>query len=124
MKSKQIFLTIASLIVSACGPGNTDWDYPIAGGYYLADAGGDNKAIVLRGNAQISGIVIDARVDKYAVDGQKILVARRPWIPFMDGKVQSAQLSSDCEYWSIDIISHAVRKIDDHSHWPNLSCKY
>ena len=118
-------LCMLSLLVAACGAGVAAWDYPIVAGYYLSDAGGDNRMIVYKGaTIADSAIVIDARVDNYIVSGSRIFVARRPWFFITnENGASSAELSPDCEFWTIDTETKAVAKLASNDQRPDLRCK-
>lgn len=116
---------VLTLLVVACGAGISDRDYPIASGYYLSDAGGNNKMIIFKGATMAeSSIVIDARVDKYVVDGSKIIVARRPWLPVeRKNGAMSAELSPECQYWVINRETKAVTQLKSNNRHPDVRCE-
>lgn len=98
------------------GPGIGDFSKPIINGYEYTDAGGYEKVIVYRGGKHAPQMVVDARVDSYKIEGDKIIVARRPRETFYEGnqdQVLSSRLSGDCEYWAINIKTHRVEKTSE-----------
>lgn len=98
-------LYILGGLYSYFGPGI---GVPIINGYEYTDAGGYERMITDQ-----SRVVIDARVDGYKIEGDKIIVARRPRVTFYEGnqdQVLSSRLSGDCEYWAINIKTHRVEK--------------
>ena len=113
---------MVTLAVSACGPGVSDTTYSILGGYIFSDAGGPEKTIIYRGDAAPKGIVIDARVDKYRVVGNRIIVARRPEIQSNGAGPVTTKLSDVCEHWTIDTATHLVSRLDEKSPDAMLSC--
>jgi hypothetical protein len=101
----------------------TDGQFSISNGYAFSDAGGNGRMIVTKSKGkQLGEIVIDARVDAYVVDGNKIIVARRPAGTYMRGEIADWALASTCEYWMIDTETHAVGQIADASKWPSVRC--
>lgn len=69
--------------------------------------------IIYRGEKHAPQMVIDARVDGYKIEGDKIIVARRPRETFYEGnqdQVLSSRLSGECEYWVINIKTDRVEK--------------
>jgi hypothetical protein len=117
-----LFLLVTSLLVSACGPGVTDTTYRIADEYFYSDAGGLEKMIIYRGTEANRGIVIDARVDRYRVEGSRIVVARRPRLISEGGGISTTSLSSTCEHWVIDMPTHQVAQIPDTAPEAQLTC--
>ncbi|MBA3581719.1 MAG: hypothetical protein H0W44_04615 [Gammaproteobacteria bacterium] len=101
-----LLLVVASQFL---GPGVGDFADPIINGYEYNYAGGNEINIVYTGNERSKQIVIDSRVDEYKVDGDRLLVARRPReIYRTDDGVTRTRLSSICEYWIININTHQV----------------
>jgi hypothetical protein len=113
---------VVGLVVSACGPGVSDTTYSILDGYIFSDAGGPEKSIIYRGDAAPRGMVIDARVDKYRVVGNRIIVARRPEIQSNGAGPVTTKLSDVCEHWVIDTATHLVSRLDEKSPDATLSC--
>lgn len=95
-------------------PGFLERGTPVADGYELIDAGGYEQSIVYTGKHRQEGVVIDARVDEFKVDGDRLLVARRPRISKLaaDGALDSA-LQTSCEYWSIDLRTHKIEEVKE-----------
>lgn len=113
---------MTSALFTACGPGNIDGAYPIKNGYLFYETGGNGKTIRYEEQRGWSVMVVPERVDAYEVDGDQIVVARRPAdVVVVDG-VADWRLGALCEYWSIDTKSHAVRRIADVSKWPSVRC--
>ena len=117
-----LFAVMTSVAMTACGPGVVDTTYPILNGYVFSDAGGPEKAIIYRGDAVPKGIVIDARVDKYRVVDNRIIVARRPEVLSKGTNPVTTKLSDTCEHWVIDTQTHAATRVDDKSPDAQLSC--
>lgn len=67
-------------------------------------------------------MVIDARVDKYRIVGNRILVARRPEIQSNGAAPVTTKLSDVCEHWSIDTATHLVSRLDEKLPDAMLSC--
>jgi len=111
-----------AVIISACGPGVTDVTYPILGGYRYSDAGGPERSIYYEGDAAPNMIVVDARVDKYRIVGNRIIVARRPELITRESSPIQTTLSDMCEHWSIDTVSHRVVRLDETSPEASLPC--
>ena len=100
-----VFYILGSLYL---GPGIGDFSKPIINGYEYVDAGGYEKMITNR-----KEVVIDSRVDGYKIEGDKIIVARRPREIFYEGnqkQTPKSRLSGNCEYWAINIKTHRVEK--------------
>jgi len=95
------------------GPGVGDFTTPIADGYEFSDAGGYEKTIIYTGVASPKQIVVDARVDEYRMDGNNLLIARRPREGFRVGEVMHSRLLESCEYWVIDVKTHRIDKTPD-----------
>lgn len=122
MKDTRALRSLVVTLLSGCGSGSTDGEFPISDGYVLSDAGGNEKAIAYLDGRTLGPFVIDARVDSYIVDGRKIIVARRPVETVMRNGIADVVLSSTCEFWVIDTETHAVQQISDASEWPNVRC--
>lgn len=98
------------------GPGISDFSKPIINGYEYSDAGGYEKVIIYRGGERPPQMVIDARVDGHKIEGDKLIVARRPRETFYEGnqdQVLSSRLSGDCEQWVINVKTHLVEKTNE-----------
>lgn len=129
MKTGALALTL-SLTLVACGPGVTDGEFPITGafnsstlsGYFLSDAGGNERFIVYRRLGRPSEIVIDARVDRYLVDGKSLVVARRPAETVFRNGITDVELLPTCEIWLIDMQTRKVRQIRAENRWPSVRC--
>jgi len=112
-----IFLIAASFI----GPGVGDFSKPIINGYEYNFAGGDGIVIDYLGDDMPHKTIVDARVDEYRVDGDKLLVARRPReIYFDQDGAAIGRLLPICEYWTIDTKKHTTLKSVDAN---GLHCK-
>jgi hypothetical protein len=126
------FVKIALLTVSAflflcfigsffLGPGVGDFSEPIINGYVYSDAGWYEKTIIYvysgkeREQKEFpQEIIIDARVDEYRVEGDNLLVARRPReVYFEQDGVTNTRLLPICEYWMIDTKKHTMQKTID-----------
>ena len=101
---------IASLFF---GPGVRDSSESIANGYEFVDSGGYEKVIVYKGMERPNEIVIDARVDAFRLEGNSVLVARRPRNVVVKDQVATARLSGECEYWTIDTGTHSIVQTPD-----------
>lgn len=101
------FLLIAFLLVG-CGPGVTDGSISISNGYRFDDAGNNEKAIIYFGDEREASIVIDARIDKYILEGNLIFVSRRPRELYKEAGVLKARISKNCEFWSINVKDHEL----------------
>ena len=95
------------------GPGIRDYKEEILNDYEFSDAGGYEKMIIYNRKGRRQGIVIDAQVDAYRVEGSDILVAVTPRLIFEgDDKVLRTRLADKCEYWKIDTVTHVVSQIE------------
>ena len=85
----------------------------ISNEYYFVDAGHYERSIEYMGRAREPGTVIDARVDDFKVDGDRVLVARRPRVTELgaDDALRSFLLPR-CEYWVIDLNTHTVAQVE------------
>jgi hypothetical protein len=119
--TRALFSSMVALL-SGCGSGSTDGEFPISNGYVLSDAGGNERAIAYVSGRTLGPFIIDARVDSYFVDGKRIIVARRPVETVMRNGIADVRLSPACEYWMIDTETHAVKQITDASRWPVVRC--
>lgn len=119
--AKPVFVAFALVVAfyfvgsMFLGPGIGDFSDPIINGYEYSDAGGYEKTIVYRGKERSNQIIIDSRVDEYRVEGDKLLVARRPREIFKVGDMANTRLLEGCEYWVINIKTHQVEKTTDSS---------
>lgn len=98
------------------GPGISDFSKPIINGYEYSDAGGYEKMIIYRGGERPPKMVIDSRVDSYKIEGDMLIVARRPRGTFYEenqDQVLSSRLSGDCEHWVINVKTHFVEKTNE-----------
>ncbi len=87
-------------------------DY-IVDDYAIVYAGDIGRSIVLKRNGELDLTIVDARIDDYKVDDQKIYAARTPYETFRleDGTLSYKYLSV-CEYWVIDRRMHEVKKVE------------
>ena len=104
------------------GPGVGDFSDSLANGYEYDYAGGNERAIVYRGDERPNTIIIDARVDGYLVIDDRLLVVRRPREIYKEGDVTKSRLSQECEYWVIDTKNHQVEKIQRSNEFQDLRC--
>lgn len=111
-----LFVLVGNLI----GPGVTDYSDPIINGYRFNDAGHFEKTIIYKDDRNASKIVVDARVDSYFVDGDTLVVARRPREIYQEGGVTRSRLSASCEFYLINTISHTLTSVDKP---PSLDCR-
>jgi hypothetical protein len=119
----KIHVSLLSLLsLAGCGPGVTDGEFSISNGYAFFDPGGVGRMITYENDEGSREVVIDPRVDSYVLDGQNIVVARRPWMDEMRGNVASGKLSQNCEYWIINTATHSVARLEDNKKWPELKC--
>lgn len=95
------------------GPGVGDFEDPIINGYVYSYAGGYEKTIVYKGKERPNQIIIDARVDQYRVDGDKLFIAQRPVEIFKVGDITKSRLLNSCQYWIINVKTHYVEKTAD-----------
>lgn len=123
VKLKSLILAALTLLtLSACGPGVVDGKYPIINGYYYYDAGGWNKTIVYIDAKNKMTMVLDARLDRYRVIGNTIVVAMRPVVDTNTNPID-VKVSNSCQHWLINTITHKVTKIDKSSAGNELSCR-
>ena len=104
---KQCFsfkILLVLLCLSGCrGDGETD----LVNGYKIVFVSSENVFIVDKNK-----VILDAKVENYRVEGNNILVAKRP-IQFVDndGLVLSKPVYSYiCEYWIIDTKKNTLLK--------------
>ena len=83
----------------------------IINGYEYLYMDRDAKMIVYSGNERSQAVIIDSRVDEYRVEGDRLIVARRPVEDHLaaDGVLHS-RLLPNCEFWVIDTKTHKVEK--------------
>jgi hypothetical protein len=114
---------VAIVGLAGCGAGVSDTTYPILGGYVFSDAGGPEKTIIYQGDGAQKGTVIDGRVDRYRIVGNRIVVARRPEVQ-SDGASGpiTTKLSDGCEHWVINTGTHVVARVDEKSPDALLAC--
>lgn len=115
-------LPLLIMLVTGCGPGMTDGAYPIKDGYLLYDTGTNGKTIEYKDKKGVMNNVVRERADSYIVDGNKIIVARRPAEIVMRGGIADWKVSPTCEYWMINTETHAVEQIADASKWSTVRC--
>ncbi len=126
---KNLLWLIGILLISAFlatrffGPGLGDFSDSIINGYTYDYVDNDEISISYRGEETQNGIVIDSRVDQFRVEGNKILVARRPRETYIDRGFAKGRLTDKCEYWVIDTSSHQVQKLNESSKIQDLFCK-
>jgi len=109
-------------MLAGCGPGVTDGEWEITNGYSYVDTGSNGKAIY-----EDKKSIIAPRVDSYKVDGDNIIVARRPagtwWREDQHGnKFSDWTLADTCEYWMINTRTHEIKQIPDTKNWPTVQC--
>ena len=83
----------------------------------------NNKQILFMGGKFKDRPTILPRVDRYKVDGDKILVAQTP-VEFSrdsNGSVVE-RLLGVCNHWVIDTKTHKVTMTDDPAEWGDLRC--
>jgi len=113
LSSLVILIILVILGSFFIGPGVLDFDDEIINGYRYFDTGGYEKLIVYTGNEQ-NVMGIKSEVSEFKIDGDKILVARRPVEYFKDSNGNSrSRLTDDCEYWVIDTKNHLNEKTSD-----------
>lgn len=113
-----ILCIIALLSLITCnflGPGISDYEHSIAGGYSYSHAGHYEAVIIYTGNdkEKEKKIIIDAKVLKYVIDENKIKVVRQPREIFFEGDVANSRLVQNCEYWEIDLSNKIATKIKE-----------
>jgi hypothetical protein len=118
---KLILFSIAGLLLLLIvnllffyDPGVGNLPEPIINGY---EYNGYDEKIVYQSEEFRPLTIIDSRVDEYRIDGDNLIVARRPresnnfWV---------SHLSKNCEYWVIDTKKHTVQTTSDAN---GLHCK-
>ena len=115
-------LPLLIFAVSGCGPGVADGAYPISNGYVFYETGGNGKTIEYEERKDWTRTIVSVRVDAYILDGNKIIVARRPADTIERDGMSRWKLSSTCEYWMVDTVTHAVEQITDVTQWPSVRC--
>ncbi|MFC7286540.1 hypothetical protein ACFQPC_00690 [Herminiimonas glaciei] len=109
-----LFAALYFVAMQFLGPGIRDFSNPIINGYEYSDAGGYEKTIIYTGNERPRQIIIDSRVDEYRVDGNRLLVARRPVESHLaKDNALSSRLLPLCEYWLINVKTHQVQRTAD-----------
>lgn len=104
-------LLLVILASNLLGPGLSDYSETIVNGYSYDDAGHFEKTIVFTNSQGRSKIVVDARVDDYVVDGDTLVVARRPREVYREGDVTKSRLSISCEFLLVDTVTHTVTAV-------------
>jgi hypothetical protein len=119
---KSPLLALLSLVTASCNSGVADGVTAISDGYVFYDTGSNGRSIRYEENIGWYVAVIDERVDNYVVEGDRILVARRPAKVVTDNDVARWELSPTCEYWEIELPTRVVRRLPDGSPSPSLRC--
>lgn len=110
------FAALYLLASQFLGPGIGNASVPIVNGYEYDDAGGYEKAIIYKGSERPHQIVVDARVDDYKTEDDRLIVARRPRESHLaKDNALSSRLLPTCEYWVINVKTHQVEKTADSS---------
>lgn len=124
MKRHLFAFLLISTAIAGCGPGAFDGQYEIAGGYALFETSSDGRSIVYRrpdtGSVET---VVSPRIDAYVLDGDEIIVARRPAETRWRGQIPELKLLNGCEYWVIHVRTHTVARIPDANRWPGIRCE-
>ena len=124
MKHKIAVTLLAGLSLGSCGPGLGDGTEPIGHGYFLHDSGGNGRSIMFHEHGQPPKWVIDIRVDEYFTRGDTIVASRRPMSAVMtSGGYLAWQEPGECEYWVIDMKTHAVRITVEEKEYGSLRCR-
>lgn len=115
-------VVVSALALSAAGCGKAH-ESAIGKGFRFVDAGGNDKKIISR-QGDSTTVVVDARVDAYTRDANKIIAARRPLRVADTGAAApgDAALQPLCEYWIIDVNTRVAHRIADAAEWPNVRC--
>ncbi|KQZ43195.1 hypothetical protein [Duganella sp. Root1480D1] len=108
-----LFCLVPGLAVSIAAlfgmPGARDGNVHIAGDYYFTHSGGDQNSIIEE-HAGASRFVVHMKVEEFIVQGDGILVTRRPVL-----RAESAnnrweyRLPDTCEYYRIDVAERKVQ---------------
>lgn len=115
-----LFLLLIALASNFLGPGISDYSESIINGYSYNDAGHFERTIVYTDGQGSSSIVVNARVDDYLVNGDELVVARRPREVYDEGGVTNSRLSGNCEFLLVDTVKHTVIAIAKPS---SLNCR-
>ena len=108
-----------SVLLAGCP---ADGEYPIVGAYSLYDTGGSGRVIMRTLSPKLWRVAVAERVDRWAVVGDKLIVARRPAIRVYDGESWVRVLQAGCEYWEVDMPNNKERRIPNADKWPNVHC--
>jgi len=114
MTSKVLLLCLVSgMLLSIAAlfgmPGARDGNIHIAGDYYFTHAGGDQNSIIEE-DTGASRFVVHMKVEEFIVQGDAILVTRRPVLRTeSDNNRWEYHLADTCEYYRIDLAEHKVQ---------------
>jgi hypothetical protein len=107
----KICIVIFIALIVGCGDSTA-----INERYYHSDSGTIHSTINRRNENALDDIIIDSRVDKFIIDGNKIYVARRPTIHFKKDGTVRIRLTDKCEIFVINIENNEVHEISDDQH--------
>ena len=113
-------LLLFALASNLLGPELSDYSESIINGYSYDDAGHFERTIIFTDGQGSSRIVVDARVDDYVIDGDTLVVARRPREVYREGDVTKSRLFISCEFLSINTVTHIVTAVAKPA---DLNCK-
>ena len=111
-----VVITLGFLVSRFLGPGLGDYSEPIINGYEYWDTGGDGKFIYPNDPTR-KGVAVNDRVDEYRVDGDLLIVARKPREHYMDGEVAKSNMLNLCELWIIDTKKHQILRQAEKDHY-------
>ena len=115
LRVSLILLIIFVLIVFFSAHGARDFSKSLINGYEYVYFDKDGIMIVLpnKKNSKNS-TVINSRVDDYRIEGDNILVARRPKEIYFDEQGSAmGKMLPICEFWIIDTKTHALLKVNN-----------
>lgn len=98
------------LFITGCkGDGATS----IINGYQIVYISNDSILIDYAGADNKDKVTLEARIDAYKVEGDKILVARTPQEVYKNERGNSDyRMLPTCEYWIIDTKKHTLNKVN------------
>ncbi len=103
-----LFVLVTAIVLAVAAlfgmPGARDGELHLAGRYYFTHSGGFQNSITEERDG-LSEFVIHMKVEEFVIQGNDILVTRRPVILEKSAEnVHSEQrLSDTCEYYRIDV---------------------
>lgn len=104
---QNVAICFVTILLFGCGPGVKDGKRHIVEGYYFSHASKQSTRITRR-DSDISAIVIQSRVNGYALINKLLIVSRTPIVYVKTNNVLIEEVTDICEYYTIDVVTHEV----------------